>query len=126
MIGSKHLPRAAHLLTGDRAETLARRYLKAQGLTDVSRNYRCRHGEIDLIMQDTESLVFVEVRYRADQRYGTAAETISRAKVDKLKRTAEHYLQRSRRFAGSYCRFDVIGISGPLNSAQIDWIKDAF
>lgn len=126
MNGSKHRPRATHLLSGNRAESLARRHLERQGLKTVKRNHRCRQGEIDLIMLDAGNLVFVEVRYRARENFGTAAESIDQHKIERLRLAAHHFLQHSRRYGYCYCRFDVIAIHGPLEAARIDWIKDAF
>lgn len=126
MIGNLHLPRAAHLLNGKRAEKLALHYLKAHGLVAVEQNYHCRRGEIDLVMRDAGNLVFVEVRYRASENFGTPAETIQQNKIARLRYAAEHYLQRTTCYSGCYSRFDVIAISGPLDAPDINWIKDAF
>ena len=126
MIANLRLPRAAHLLNGRRAEKLAQRYLEQQGLLAVERNYRCRRGEIDLVMNDTGGLVFVVVRYRASEKFGTPAETIQRNKIARLRYAAEHYLQQTPRLDTYSSRFDVIAISGPLHDPKINWIKDAF
>lgn len=126
MNGNTKAPLARHLQHGNNAESLAHTYLLKRGLTAITRNYRCKCGEIDLVMRDADSLVFVEVRYRASQRFGTAAETIFPDKMQRLRRTAEYFLQRHPRHAKLYSRFDVIGITGALNAPQIDWIKDAF
>lgn len=126
MNGNIQAPRARHLQHGRHAEDLAHRYLLKHGLNTITRNYRCKRGEIDLVMRDADSLVFVEVRYRANQRFGTAAETIFPGKMHRLRRTAEHFLQRHSRYTKLYSRFDVIGITGTLNTPQIAWIKDAF
>ena len=79
---------------GTAAEDLALRYLEAQGMTLVTRNFRCRTGELDLIMRDGEQLVFVEVRSRRYIRYGTPAESVTRTKQQRLLRAAAFYLQR--------------------------------
>lgn len=105
---------------GDQAETQARRYLEKQGLKFLSSNYRCNCGEIDLIMQHDKTLVFVEVRYRADSRYGSAAETVDHRKQHKLIKTAQYYLQQHRRQVP--CRFDVVA----LTAGTLSWIPDAF
>ena len=107
---------------GAHAEDIASRYLVGQGLRPIARNYRCRGGEIDLIMQDSNSLVFIEVRYRKDARFGTPAATVTPAKQRKLTRAALHYLQSGKHDLA--CRFDVIGIHGSGNA--IEWIKNAF
>jgi len=126
MNGNTKTPLAQHLQHGSRAETLAQAYLLKRGLTAITHNYRCKCGEIDLIMQEADSLVFVEVRYRASQRFGTAAETIFPDKIRRLRCTAEYFMQHKPRYAELFSRFDVIGITGPLDAPQIDWIKDAF
>ncbi len=109
---------------GAAAEELALRYLEAQGLTLVMRNFRCRTGELDLIMRDGGSLVFVEVRSRRYIRYGTPAESVTRAKQQKLLRAAMFYLQRQR--LDLPCRFDVVAILRPGGEPHIEWIRDAF
>ena len=115
---------ALHLLTGQYAEEQARTHLERQGLRLLERNYRCRQGEIDLIMRDGEALVFIEVRYRKSAAFGSAIETVTAQKQRRLLATARHYLQANR--ASSPCRFDVVGITGQSPGTQIEWIKDAF
>ncbi|MDX1655639.1 MAG: YraN family protein [Candidatus Competibacteraceae bacterium] len=107
---------------GRTGEDLAVRYLQDQGLKMVTRNYRCRCGEVDLIMRDGPALVFVEVRLRRSSRYGTPAETVTARKQTRLIRTAQFYLQTTR--SQDPCRFDVVAIGG--NSGDIQWIQDAF
>jgi putative endonuclease len=107
---------------GADAENLAAGFLQHAGLALVTRNYRCRFGEIDLVARDGKTLVFVEVRMRADDRFGGAAASITRAKRVKLLRTARHYLARLAR--APQCRFDALLIDGSDNS--IEWIKNAF
>ena len=91
----------------------------------VARNYHCRMGEIDLIMRDGNFLAFVEVRYRKNDDYGSAAASVTRQKQRRILMTAHHYLQNERLYRDSPCRFDVITVSGQYNP-RIDWIKDAF
>ncbi len=110
---------------GARAEKLARRYLEQQGLKFREANFHCRQGEIDLIMQDDESLVFVEVRYRGNDRYGSAAETVDRTKQRKLVTTALYYLQTRPELAKLATRFDIIAISGDTPTPTIDWHPNA-
>lgn len=109
---------------GKDAEARACRHLQAQGLQLVQRNYHSRRGEIDLVMQDKDSLVFVEVRYRRQSRFGSAAESVNRHKQSKLLACANHYIQAHPELARQACRFDVVSIDGNMNS--IDWIKNAF
>ncbi len=110
---------------GKQTEQLARRYLQHNGLLHKESNYRCRQGEIDLIMEDGNTLVFVEVRYRKSAHFGSAAETVDARKQNRLVNSAQHYLA-SRNKRNMACRFDVISMSGPLTAIQIDWITDAF
>ncbi len=108
-------------IIGAEKEILARTYLERQGLRPVARNYRCRLGEIDLVMRDADTLVFVEVRFRASTRFGSPAETVDRRKQRRLAATAEIYLQQHPNALP--CRFDVVAISG---NDRIDWIRNAF
>ena len=110
--------------TGVRAEDIARRHLEQRGLKTRTKNYRCRLGEIDLIMEEGNTLVFVEVRYRRSTDFGSAAESVNRLKQRKLIKTAEHYLNNSA-LPEPPCRFDVLAISG-RNLENVIWIKDAF
>ncbi len=107
---------------GTAAETIAADYLLKQGLSLITRNYSCRFGEIDLIMQDSKTTVFVEVRLRSNSTFGGAGMSITKSKQEKLSRTAEHYLQQHGNVA---CRFDAI-LMNKANVAHIEWIKNAF
>lgn len=109
-----------HLAAGRDAEDRACAYLRARGLALVARNYSCRSGEIDLIMRDGATLVFVEVRYRRNARFGDSAETVDWRKQARLVAAAQTYLQHKRVTAP--CRFDVVAATGP----QLRWIRDAF
>ena len=106
---------------GQAKERLAESFLIGHHLRLLERNHRCRFGEIDLVMQDGQVLVFVEVRYRRSARYGTPAETVDLRKRRRLVLAAKHYLQTSRSQAA--CRFDVVAIHG---QDQIHWIRNAF
>ena len=108
-------------LRGKKAEDLACCYLQQQGLDLVTRNYQCRHGELDLIMLDDEILVFIEVRLRNNQRYGSALESIDVHKRRKLIFTVNHYLQHENYLREM--RFDVITIH---NDNALEWFRDAF
>ncbi|OUD13364.1 YraN family protein [Thioflexithrix psekupsensis] len=108
------------------AEDTARRHLCAQGLTWLCSNYRCRFGEIDLIMQQGEVIVLVEVRYRKNTHYGGAAVSIDARKQQRLLHTASHYLQHHPELADCTCRFDAVLLEGDLHSPQLDWVIDAF
>ncbi len=112
-------------ITGQQAEVIAQRYLLSKGLKNIAKNYRCRRGEIDLIMADGETIVFIEVRMRRSNRFGSAAESIDRRKQQKIIVTALHFLQ-SRRLDYSPTRFDVLTLSGNENNEQLHWIQNAF
>ena len=109
--------------SGADGEDLACAWLQARGLRLRERNYRSRRGEIDLIMQDGDQLVFVEVRYRASSRYGSAAESVTAAKQTRLISAASQYLQGQS--GTRACRFDVLALSG-AKGERVDWIRDAF
>lgn len=108
---------------GQHFEQAAERWLQARGLQPVTRNYRCRGGEIDLIMHQGDILVFVEVRYRATDSHGGAAGSVTRSKQHKIKLAARHYLkQHAINEAKQACRFDVMAFEG----GQPAWIQNAF
>lgn len=110
--------------SGRDAEDAALRYLLQQGLTLVQRNYRCRLGELDLIMRDGRTLVFVEVRYRRSSRFGGALESVNGRKRTRLVHAASHYLQASG--ADLPSRFDVVALGSDAQALSIQWIRDAF
>jgi putative endonuclease len=109
--------------SGAEAERLAEDYLQRRGLALVERNYRCRYGEIDLIMRDSASLVFVEVRLRSRGDFGGAAASIGADKQGRLVRAAQHYLSTLRRTPP--CRFDALLLRS-MDEAAIEWVKNAF
>jgi putative endonuclease len=104
---------------GQRWEQVARAWLEGRGLKLVEANFRCKGGEIDLVMRDGAELVFVEVRQRADRRHGGAAASITPAKLRRLIRAAQYYLLRFPHTPP--CRFDVVAIDG----GQLDWLRNA-
>jgi len=108
-------------LLGHAAESRAEAFLKTHGLQRVARNWRCRFGEIDLIMQDGPTLVFVEVRLRSRSDFGGAAASVTPAKQQKLLAAARQYLTTLKTLPP--CRFDVVALTG---TAPPDWIKNAF
>ena len=109
--------------TGAAAENLAERFLQSQGLTCVARNYRTRFGEIDLVMHDRDTLVFVEVRHRSSGKFGGAASSIHDGKRRRIAAAAEHYLLTLH--TTPPCRFDVV-LMERLSMDAIEWIRDAF
>jgi putative endonuclease len=108
-------------LLGRAAEQTACDLLRQAGLEIVARNYRCSRGEIDIVAVDDGELVFVEVRSRASQVAGTAADTIDWKKRQTLTSVAGHFLERSRRTFAS-ARFDVICFT----DGRYEWLKHAF
>jgi putative endonuclease len=117
---------AAHLSQGDKSERQACKYLRRQGLKLLLRNYRTSFGEIDLIMQQKDTLVFVEVRFRRSSDFGTPAETVDLRKQAKLRAVAEHYLQRNKDKAHQACRFDVVAITADQTGETFQWLQNAF
>ena len=110
---------------GQQQELQACNYLIAQGLQLLEQNYRCKSGEIDLVMADQDTLVFVEVRHRKQNDYGNGLESITRSKQRKIISAAQHYLQAYNLTNKFACRFDIV-ITKPTNDQQFLWIKDAF
>jgi putative endonuclease len=110
---------------GEQQEQQANEFLTAQGLKLLARNFSCKFGEIDLIMQDHEFLVFVEVRYRQHQDYGTGLESVTHNKQRKIINSAQCYLSRNK-LRDAACRFDVVAITDKQGILQFNWIKDAF
>ena len=111
---------------GNDAEGLAERFLSRRGLQLVTRNYRCRRGEIDLVMRDADTLVFVEVRRRSGRTFGGGLESVDARKRARLAAAAEHYLTMKNFGDERACRFDVVAIDGPYPRATIEWVRDAF
>jgi putative endonuclease len=114
-------PKPSHLVQGEKSEQLACTYLLKQGLKLIEKNFSSKYGEIDLIMQDAETLVIVEVRFRKSNKYGGALESISRKKQSRIIVTTQYYLSRNK--VDSLIRFDVITMS---NDSDINWIQNAF
>ena len=112
--------------TGEAWEALAERHLCERGLSTLARNFHCRLGEIDLIMRDGETIVFVEVRYRRNNHFGSAIESVTHNKQLKICRTAGIFLSRRPALASLPCRFDVVGISGAPDNTSLEWICAAF
>ena len=113
-------------LKGKTAEELALSHLKRHGLAIVCRNFRSKHGEIDLIMLDSDVLVFVEVRSRVKASIVEPVESIDESKVSKIISCSEYFLQKEKKWSNHFCRFDVVTVSGPRREEKIEWIKNAF
>ncbi|MEQ8857355.1 MAG: YraN family protein [Pseudomonadales bacterium] len=111
--------------TGAWAEAEAAAYLQRQGLRLLARNFRCRVGELDLVMSDGATLVFIEVRSRSSDRFGTALESVTPAKQRRLLAAARAFLSRHRH-GDATCRFDVISVTKRHYSPDFHWVKNAF
>ena len=111
---------------GRKWEEFAEAFLKRRGLKPIGRNYQQRFGEIDLLLLDQQTLVFAEVRYRANQSHGTGADSVTEAKQRRIIAAARHFLQSNGEHRFRPCRFDVISIGTERGRPTIDWIKGAF
>lgn len=109
--------------TGADAEELCAQLLREAGLRVLARNWRCRHGEIDLIATDGATLVFAEVRLRRSARFGGAGESVTAAKRSRIIAAARQYI--AGRGAESDCRFDVL-LLDRLDGGHIEWVRGAF
>lgn len=105
---------------GKYGESLACAYLQKHGLKLLEKNFRTPIGEIDLIMLEQETIVFVEVKYRSSLRFGNPLESVDLRKQRKIKQVSYYYLSRFTHWPA--CRFDVLGIIG----TEIYWVKGAF
>ena len=123
--------RTARRIRGDAVEAAALAHLLARGLRLLDRNAASRAGEIDLVMLDKSgadggTVIFVEVRYRANDAFGGGAASVDAGKRRRLVHAAEVFLQRNPRHADAPCRFDVVAASGDPATPTIEWLKDAF
>ncbi|MCD5993330.1 YraN family protein [Pseudomonas sp. CDFA 602] len=112
---------------GREAEAFALHYLQQRGLTLIAQNWLCKRGELDLVMLDGDTVVFVEVRYRSHSGWGGAMESVDFRKQKKIVIAAQLFLQQETNWASSPCRFDVIAVdAAPGNAAPLNWITNAF
>ena len=111
---------------GAHVEALARDFLLRQGLTPVAANANYRGGELDLVMRDGNTLVFVEVRYRRGSGFGGGAASVDANKRRKLVHAAGLFLAAHGEHAKAPCRFDLIDASGDPETPTFDWLRDAF
>ena len=112
---------------GQETEDACCDYLKNKGLVLIERNFHCRHGEIDLIMKENKTIVFIEVRYRKNNDFGGALESITPSKQIKVKASAETYIQ-THKISGAV-RIDFVAMTIAPNEDSdylFDWIKNAF
>lgn len=123
IVGRRHTPAQVR---GNAAESLAEAFLQARGCRTLARQFRCKAGEIDLICLAGQTLIFVEVRMRGSARFGTAAESITISKRQRIVRAAQWWLAGpGRQHAQRGCRFDVVAIDGSQHDAM-QWLPGAF
>lgn len=115
---------AQHNLLGKKGEMLASRYLLDKGYAILEYNWRCGHKEIDIIAQERDVLVFVEVKSRATDTYGDAADAVTPIKIARLISAAEVYVQRKK--IDLPVRFDIVTVVGSGEHHRIEHIEDAF
>jgi len=121
------MPDSSHLHAGRKAESLALDHLQQQGLRLLAQNWLCKRGELDLVMLDGDTVVFVEVRYRQHTQWGGALGSIDARKRQKLVIAAQHFLQKETRWARHPCRFDVVAIEGNTQGCpHLNWLRNAF
>ena len=117
----------ASLEFGSMAEDLALRYLQNHGLTLLKRNFRSRFGEIDLIMQENNIIIFVEVRARKTTAFMHPVESVDPGKRNRILKTSQVYMQKITAWNRLDMRFDVITVTGnTARGMKINWIKAAF
>jgi len=107
-------------------EKMAEAFLSTRGLRLLQRNFSCRLGEIDLVMEDRETVVFIEVKYRKSGTHGSGADAVNIHKQHRISRTAAFYLATNPARAEQFCRFDVVSIEPDKAEQGINWIKNAF
>ena len=112
--------------SGTHWEKTAESFLRDQGLKLLNRNFSSRFGEIDLIMEDEKTVVFIEVKFRKNNQHGSGADAVTFHKQNRISRTAAWYLAMNTHRAEQFCRFDVISIDPKKRDQGIDWIKNAF
>jgi putative endonuclease len=112
--------------SGARWEKIAESFLSRQGLKLLTRNFSSRFGEIDLIMEDQGTVVFIEVKYRQSNSHGSGADAVTFHKQGRISRTASWYLSKYPNRAEQPCRFDVLSINSHNKDQGINWIKGAF
>jgi putative endonuclease len=111
---------------GDAAEAAALAMLQAHGLQLLARNAASRGGELDLVMRDGATIVFVEVRYRATRRFGGGAASVDAGKRRRLVHAARAFLAGYPQMADAPCRFDVVDADGDPDAPTLTWLRAAF
>ncbi len=124
MVGFKprlHIKELTGVQKGAQYEDQALQFLLDQGLTLIARNYRCKCGELDLLMEEKGVLIIVEVRYRKNNRYGSALESVTTTKQSRIVAATKNYIVAHK--IDQPIRFDVVAITGDTHP---DWVKNAF
>lgn len=121
-----HPPPPDRRQAGDAAEDAAHVLLTDHGLQPLARNVRYPFGEIDLVMLDAATVVFVEVRFRRNSHFGGAAASVDAAKRRKIARASQAWLGSNKRFGNASCRFDVVAVTPSASGLQCEWIRSAF
>jgi len=112
---------------GSAFEQIAKEYLQNHKLRYICENFTCKVGEIDLIMSHDNSLIFVEVKQRANNHYGGALAAVTIKKQQRIIKSAMFYCQQQNiNFEQQACRFDVVAITGTSAPYEIEWVKSAF
>jgi putative endonuclease len=114
-------PKTQHLIRGESAEEQAHHFLINNGLQPVCRNYRCSYGELDLVMTEGKTLVIIEVRFRKNNVYGSALESVTPRKQARIIAATQHYLLNQA--IDQAIRFDVVAFSG---DGSLEWVQNAF
>lgn len=124
------MPWIEHITTftkGQTSEAFAIEYLIRNKLKFVTKNFHSRQGEIDIVMLDGQTYIFVEVKYRKNNNFGGAISAVSYNKIQKIRKCATFYLhQHDLNEYNTQCRFDIIALEGDINNPQITWLKNAF
>ena len=115
-----------HLAIGLGYERLALNYLRQSGLVFIQKNIRYRFGELDLVMRDNETIVFIEVKYRATNTFGGALSSVTYQKQQRLEKAALAWLAEHNRSDMEPCRFDLVAITGKNCNLQFQWLKNIF
>ncbi len=110
-------------LRGQAAEQRAGLYLKSQGITLLYHNFKTPRGEIDLIGQEGSTLIFFEIKYRANTRFGAPQEMLKAPQIQRIRKTALYFILQNPRFQNAPCRFDLLAFTP---KSPIEWLKDAF
>lgn len=119
-------PDTIRVTDGKSAEKFAQAYLIQNGLKYITHNYSCRGGEIDLILEKSNYLLFVEVKFRTRSDFGYAHEMVSKSKQKKIILAAQHFLAQHPKYKNYDCRFDVIALQKNGSKTDVNWIKSAF